>query len=145
MSKGDTFENDLLKLIFNGTAITNLAQNGVSPVTDLWVSLHTADPGETGTQGTSESAYSGYTRIATTRSTGATGWSVTNNSVSPVAVIAFPTAASTSTSTITHFAVGMTSASTGGKNLYKGTVTPNINIGQNVVPRLTTGSSITED
>jgi hypothetical protein len=27
MSKGDTFENDLLKLIFNATAIANMADN----------------------------------------------------------------------------------------------------------------------
>ena len=31
MSKSDTFENQLLQLIFNGTAIPNLAQNGVPP------------------------------------------------------------------------------------------------------------------
>ncbi|SMO95146.1 hypothetical protein SAMN06265173_12944 [Thalassovita litoralis] len=33
MSKGNTFENDLLKLIFNGDAIANLADNaGAAPV-----------------------------------------------------------------------------------------------------------------
>ncbi len=47
MSKGNTFENDLLKLIFNATAIANIADNaGSSPLTNLYVSLHTADPGE---------------------------------------------------------------------------------------------------
>jgi hypothetical protein len=143
MSKGNTFETDLLGLIFNATAIANLAQDGTSPLTSLWVSLHTADPGETGTQGTSETSYTGYTRTSVARTTG--GWVVTNNSVSPVSAISFPTATSTSTGTLTHFAVGVSSASTGGKVLYKGTVTPNINFGQNVVPRLTTGSSITED
>jgi hypothetical protein len=30
MSKGDTFENDLLKLIFNATAIANIADNAAS-------------------------------------------------------------------------------------------------------------------
>lgn len=144
MSKPDVFENDLLKLLFNAVAIANVADNAASsPVTALWTSLHTADPGETGTQGTSESAFAGYARVSVARST--LGWAVTNNSVSPVAAITYPTATSTSTSTVTHFGVGLTSASTGGKLLYKGTVTPNINIGQNVVARLTTGSSITED
>jgi hypothetical protein len=144
MSKGDTFENDVLRLLFNAVAIANVADNAASsPVTSLWTSLHTADPGETGTQGTSESAYAGYARVSVARTTA--GWVVTNNSVSPVSAITYPTATSTSTSTVTHFAVGLTSASTGGKILYKGTVTPNIAIQQNVVARLTTGSSITED
>jgi hypothetical protein len=144
MSKGNTFETDLLQLIFNATAIANIADNAASaPLTNLWVSLHTADPGETGTQGTSETSYTGYTRISVARTTA--GWAVTGNSVSPVSAISFPTATSTSTGTLTHFGCGVSSASTGGKILYKGTVTPNINFGQNVVPRLTTGSSITED
>lgn len=63
MSKGNTFENDLLQLIFNAVAIANLAQNGVSPITNIEVSLHTADPGEAGDQTTSETAYTGYARI----------------------------------------------------------------------------------
>jgi hypothetical protein len=49
MSKSNAFENDLLKLIFNATAIANLADNAASsPLTNLYVSLHTADPGEAG-------------------------------------------------------------------------------------------------
>ena len=53
MSKGDTFESDLLKLIFNATAIANIADNAASsPLTNLFVPLHTADPGEAGSQTT---------------------------------------------------------------------------------------------
>ena len=37
MSKSNTFENDLLSLIFNGTAIANLADNAsASPLTKLY-------------------------------------------------------------------------------------------------------------
>jgi hypothetical protein len=55
VSKGNTFENDLLKLIFNATAIANIADNAAaSPLTNLFVALHTADPGEAGDQTTSE-------------------------------------------------------------------------------------------
>lgn len=36
MSKGNTFENDLLKLIFQGVAIANIADNAASsPLTNL--------------------------------------------------------------------------------------------------------------
>src|SRR5262245_33192625 len=142
MSKGNTFENDLMKLIFNATAIANIADNAASsPLTNLYVSLHTADPGEAGDQTTSESAYTSYARVAVARTTG--GWTVTNNSVSPVANIDFP-ACTGSTSTITHFAVGTASSSTG-KLLVSGTVTPNISVSSGVTPRLTTATAITVD
>lgn len=142
MSKGDTFENDFLKLVFNATAIANIADNAAtSPLTNLQVSLHTADPGETGNQTTSETAYTSYARVAVARTSG--GWTVTANSVSPAANIDFP-ACTGSTSTITHFAVGTASSSTG-KVLYKGTVTPNISVSSGVTPRLTTSTAITED
>jgi hypothetical protein len=142
MSKSNTFENDWLKLIFNATAIANLADNAASsPLTNLYVSLHTADPGEAGNQSTSEIAYTSYARVAVARTSG--GWTVTNNSVSPVANIDFP-AATGGSGTVTYFGVG--SASSGsGVLYYSGTVTPNISVTSGVTPRLTTASTITED
>jgi len=142
MSKSNAFENSLLKLIFNATAIANLADNAASsPLTNLYVSLHTADPGEAGDQSTSEVSYTSYARVAVARTTG--GWTVTNNSVSPVANIDFP-AATGGTATVTYFGVG--SASSGaGVLYYSGTVTPSISISSGVTPRLTTASTITED
>lgn len=140
MSKGDTFENDLLLLVFNGTTITNIAANtSTSPATQLTVALHTADPGESGTQLTNEIAYTGYARTAVVRA--ATGWTVTANSVSPVATISFPSCTGGS-GTVTHFSVG---TGTGNKLLYSGTVTPNISVTTGVTPQLSTASTITED
>lgn len=142
MSKGNTFENDLLQLIFNATAIANIADNAsVSPLTDLHVSLHTADPGEAGDQTTNECAYTSYARVAVARTSG--GWTVTANSVSPAANITFP-AATGGTETATHWAVG-TAASGTGKILYYGTISPNISISNGVTPILTTASAVTED
>jgi hypothetical protein len=142
MSKSNTFENDWLKLIFNATAIANLADNAASsPLTNLYVSLHTADPGEAGNQTTNETSYTSYARVAVARTSG--GWTVTNNSVSPVANIDFP-AATGGSGTITYFGVG--SASSGsGVLYYSGTVTPSISVTSGVTPRLTTASTITED
>lgn len=140
--KGDTFENDWLKLVFNAVAIANMADNAASsPLTNLYVSLHTGDPGETGNQTTSEATYTSYARVAVARS--GSGWTVTNNSVSPAATISFP-AATGGTNTITHFAVGTASSSTG-KILYSGTVSPNISVSNGVTPQLTTSTAITED
>lgn len=142
MSKGNTFENDWLKLIFNATAIANIADNAAaSPLTNLFVALHTADPGEAGDQTTSEATYTGYARVSVARTTG--GWTVTNNSVSPVANISFP-AGTGGSGTVTNFSVGV-ATSGASKILYKGTVTPNIVTGNGVTPVLNTSSAITED
>ena len=142
MSKGDTFENDLLRLIFNATAIGNIADNAAtSPLTNLQVSLHTSDVGEGGSQTTNEVAYTSYARVAVARTSG--GWTVTGNSVSPAANIDFP-ACTGGTATATHWAVGTASSSTG-KVLYKGTISPSISISTGVTPRLTTATAITED
>src|SRR5687767_9562972 len=107
MSKGNTFENDILALLFNATAISNIADNAASaPLTALYVSLHTGDPGEGGSQTTSECAYGSYARVSVNRNSG--GWTITGNSVSPTGNIDFPQATSGS-ETATYAAVGTAS------------------------------------
>lgn len=142
MGKGNTFSNDLLKLIFNATAIANIADNaGLSPLTNLYVSLHTANPGAGGSQTTSEAAYTGYARVAVARTSG--GWTASSaQSTSPVANIDFPTATG-GTETETFAAIG-TAVSGAGKILYSGAITPGISVSTTVTPRLTTGSTVTE-
>lgn len=145
MSKSNTFENDLLQLIFNAVAIADMADDAAStPLTDLYVSLHTADPGEAGVQNTNEVAYTSYARVAVARTSA--GWTVTNNSVSPAANIDFPmcTAGAAGSTVATHFGVGVADSGAT-KLLYSGTLTPNISIGNGVTPRIDTSSTITED
>lgn len=143
MSKGNTFENDLLRLIYNATPIANIADNAATgPLTNVYVALHTADPGEAGDQETTECAYTNYARVAVARTTG--GWMVTNNSVSPVAEVSFPAAGATTPEVATHFSVGV-AASGPSKILHRGTITPNINIAEGVTPKLTTATAMTED
>ena len=142
MSKSNTLENSWLELFFKGTTITGIADNtATSPLTNLYVSLHTADPGEAGTAVTNEATYTSYARVAVARS--GSGWTVTGNSVSPAANIDFP-ACTGGTNTITHFGI-VSTASGAGTLYYKGTVTPNISVSSGVTPRLTTASTITED
>ena len=141
MSIGDTTENNILKLIFNATTWNDIAENDTtSPAANLTVALHTADPGEAGTQSTSETAYTGYARVSVARTSG--GWTVTTNSVSPVANIDFGECTASPGGAITHFSVG-----TGVSNalLFSGTVTPNITMAVGVIPRLKTTSTITLD
>jgi hypothetical protein len=143
MALGSTFEADILNLWLCAKPIANVADNAASaPLTVTWCSLHTADP-SSGTQATSELALTGYARTSVARTTA--GYTVTGSgpaTASPVAAITFPQCTSTSTGTVTFWSVGTSSAGTG-KLLASGTVTPNINISQNVTPQITTGSSIT--
>lgn len=143
MSKGNTFENDLMLLIFNATAIANIADNAAtSPLTNLYVSLHTGDPGEAGDQTTSECAYTSYARVAVARS--GSGWTVSGNAASNAAAITFP-AATGGSETATHFAVG-TAASGTGKILYSGALTASLAISSGITPEFATGDlDVTED
>lgn len=146
MSKSNTTETNLLKLLFNNTTWANLGDAtgvlGSATAGSLFVSLHTADPGEAGDQTTSEISYTGYARVAVARTTG--GWTVTNNSVSPVATVSFGLMTAGTGGTVTHFGVGRATSGTG-ELLYSGTVSPNISVTAGVTPQLTTATAITED
>lgn len=143
MSKANTFENDLLKLIFNATAIANLADNAASsPVTNLYVSLHSADPGEAADQTTSEVAYTGYARVAVARTNG--GWTVTNSDVTNASTITFPQCTG-GTATASHVAVG-TDSTGAGKVLYKGALASPLSISLGIQPLFSAGAlDISED
>lgn len=139
--KGNTFSNQLLLLIFNGTAITGLAMNTTtSPLTTFYVSLHTADPTAGGTQSSSEVAYTGYARVAVARTT--SGWVVTNQTVNPAANIVFPSGTGGS-GTATYWGVGTASTGTG-ELLYAGPLNPSVVCGNGVTPTMTTATNITE-
>jgi hypothetical protein len=146
MSKSDTFENDFLKLILNATAITGLADNAASgTLTNLYLSLHTADPGETGSQTTNECTYTGYARVAVARTSA--GWTITGNSAALTSLKAFanPTDATNLPQTASYWALGTASTGTG-KILWSGSISPTIVISNTgVTPQLGTGTTITED
>lgn len=142
MGKSTTTSNNLLKLLFNATAWANIADNAASsPNTNLYIALHTADPGAGGNQSTDEITYTSYTRVAVARTT--SGWTASSAaSTSPVAAITFP-AGTGGSGTASYFSIGMLSSGAG-IILYSGTLTPNIVCGNGVTPSLTTASTITE-
>jgi len=143
MSKGNTFENDILKLFFHGTPIANLADNAASsPLTDLYVSLHTADPGEAGTMATNEATYTSYARVAVPRSSG--GWTITGNQVENAALVQFPQCTG-GTNAITHAAVGVSSAGAV-KVMYKGALGATLNVTNGIQPQFAAGDiDVSED
>lgn len=137
MSFSNSAESSILKLIFNATLWANVAINATSsPITNIFVSLHTADPGEAGDQTTSEITYTSYGRATVARTTG--GWTETTGSISPVANIDFA-AGTGGSGTATYFGVG-TLVSTAGVLIMSGTISPNIVCGNGVTPRLTTAT-----
>lgn len=146
MSKSDTFENDILKLIFNNTDITNIGDagglRGSVTAGSLYWALFTADPGETGTAVTNETAYTGYARQGFTRN--GTNFVVTGNSVSPGADVTFPECSASPGAAITHAGI-VNTASGAGKLLYKGPMSPNIAMAIGVSPIIKATSTITED
>lgn len=149
MSKSDVFENDLLLLIFNNTAVANIGDvaglRATTTAGTFWLSLHTADPGETGTGVTSETAYSSYARQPVNRASGAGGFTVSTNTVALASNADFPPCGATPGGAITHFGI-VNTVSGAAKLLYSGTVTPNITMATGVIPRLTTAANlITED
>lgn len=146
MSKGNTFENELLLHVFQNATLpligdaAGLLASAVAG--NLYVSLHTADPGEAGDQTTSESAYTSYARVAVVRS--AVGWTVATNTASNAALVTFP-ACSGSTSTVTYFAVG-TASGGAGKLLYSGILTAQLIISTGITPQFAIGAlTVTED
>jgi hypothetical protein len=138
-------ENSMLLLFFNNTNFALVGDatglRGSSTAGSLYVSLHTADPGEAGDQTTSEITYTSYARVAVARS--GSGWTVTANSVSPASTISFP-AGTGGSGTATYFGVG-TASSGAGVLLYSGAISPTIVCGNGITPSLTTASAITED
>lgn len=143
MSKGNVFENDLMLLVFNATAIANLADNaGSAPLTSLYVSLHTADPGEAGSQTANEATYVDYARVAVARS--GSGWTVSGNQAQNAALVQFPQCAG-GTNAITHVGVG-TAASGTGKLLYKGALSSSLSVSSGIQPQFAAGAlSVQED
>jgi hypothetical protein len=143
--KSDTFENDALRLFFNNTAIATVGDaSGLQPSAaagSLYLALHTADPGEAGTQTTSEVAYTSYARAAVARTAG--GFTVSGNTVTLTSNVSFP-AGTGGSGVATHFSVG-TAASGAGKILYFGAITPSITCGNGITPQLTTTTNLTED
>jgi len=139
--KTNYWSQAVLELLFNATTIANIAENAsVSPITNIYVSLHTADPGVGGNQTTSEAAYTGYARQAVARTTG--GWSISGEQISPVSNINFPSATAGS-ETETYVGLG-TALSGAGELLYRLPLTSAIVISGGVTPVLTPSSFVGE-
>lgn len=133
----NAFETDLLELIFLNTNIANIGDatglQGSGAAGNLYISLHTASPGEGGSQNTSEATYTSYARVAVAR-TGAE-WTVTNDQVTNDNEIVFPEATG-GNNTLTHWGIG-TDSSGAGNLLFHGALSGSLAVTANVTPKIT--------
>ena len=134
MSFSNTFESALLGLIFNNAPIANLGDaagpSGSAAAGSLFISLHSTDPGEAGTQSTAELAYTGYARIPVART--ASGWTISGGSVTNTAQIQFPQCTG-GLGNASHFATGC--AATGaGTIVLKGALSSTLAVSSGITP-----------
>ena len=150
MTKSNTWENELLALVLTNANVTLVGDatglRGASVAGSLYISLHSADPGEAGNQSTSEVTYGSYARIAVARGA---GFSVVGSTGSNVAAIEFPLGTTgVVAQNAPYFGVG-TSASGAGKLLYSGQITSPVGglfTGTGIQPVISAGGlTITED
>lgn len=142
MSFFNSTETDLLALLFNATAIANVADNAVSaPLTQVACALHTSDPGEAGDLSSSEATYGDYARVDVDRDSG--GFAVGTGTVSPVADITFPAGVSGS-GTITHISFGKTGGGAA-QGWISGAVSPTQSTGNGITPVVKSTTTITLD
>lgn len=149
MSKSDALEAWYLNLILNAVPIPNMADDAATgPLTNLYVSLHTDDPTDSGDQTTHEATYTGYARVPVVRNAAVPGWTLSGVSPTkahPVANIDFPMCtAGLTPEAHPYFAIGREAAGVGSL-LYVGQIDPIIYISNGVTPRLTPASFISED
>ncbi len=132
MAKSTTTCNRLLSLIFNATTWTNIADNAAaSPLTNLFLSLHTADPGVGNSQQTNETGYSNYARVPVIRTSA--GWTVASNTATNAALVQFAQCGA-SGSTLTHVAIG-TAATGVGNVLYSGPLNSSLAVASGIQPQ----------
>lgn len=143
MPKGTSASNSFVALLYNATAWANIADNAAaSPITNIYMSLHTASLTGASTQSTSETAYTNYLRVAVARTTG--GWTApASGATSNVAAIEFAQCGVTG-ATITTGATGKDSAGAGIVFHY-GDLNSPITVSNQIQPRFPIGNvTITE-
>jgi hypothetical protein len=111
--KTSSYAGQLLGLYLNATPIASVADNtATTPLTNTYVSLHSADPGAAGNQGTNEISYTGYARVAVVRSNSSPQWTITSNQAVNAALIQFAKSTGVADSATALFA-GIGDASSG--------------------------------
>lgn len=137
MSKSNTTERDTLKSLLQGidpSWRTDL---------NLYVSLHTVDPGETGDQSSNEADYDGYARAVIPKASGWT-YSAGSSTFTNASLLQFPQCSGGS-NVITHVSIGITS-SLSSQIVYSGELNSPLTVSNLIQPQFSAGAlSVSED
>jgi hypothetical protein len=140
MSMTNAAEAALLDLLFLNVDWANVGDAGglqnSATAGSFHISLHTADPGEAGSQTTSEVAYTGYARVAVARTAG--GWTRSVSTISNTALVQFGQCTG-GTATATHFGIG-TDSTGAGNLLLKGALNASLSISNGIQPQFAAGA-----
>lgn len=140
MSATNALENGLLSLLFENANYANVGDatglRGSTTAGVFYISVHTANPNETGTQTTSEAAYTSYARVSVARST--SGWTVASGVADNDGAINFPQATGGS-ETESHFGIGSDTSGTGNLFLW-GALTSGLAVSSGVSPSFSAGA-----
>lgn len=143
MAASNAFQTALLELIFENIALANIGNSsGLQPSSvagDLYIALHTANPGAGGNQTTSEAAYTGYARVGVSRASGS--WTISGSSptsIANAAAVTFP-AATGGSETETYFSIG-TLSSGAGMILVSGALNSSLAVSNGVTPQFAVGA-----
>lgn len=139
----------LLQLIFENGDWAGVGDatglRGSTVAGSLYVSLHSADPGETGNQSTNEittGEYAEYSRVAVARSSA--GWTASSADPATVtndAAITWTQMGSGTGQTATHWGIGVSSSGATAL-LFKGALDVDLVIGVGVTPDILAGSLV---
>ena len=136
MSMTNTAEAALLDLLFLNVDWANIGDAGglqnSAAAGSFYVSLHSSDPGEAGSQTTNEISYTGYARVAVARTSG--GFTRSGATISNTALVQFAQCTG-GTATATHFGIG-TDLSGAGNLIFKGALTASLSISNGIQPQL---------
>lgn len=126
MTATDAFETDILNMIFTSSTSVTFSS------TTLYISLHTGDPGETGSQITNETTYTGYARVVVSRLS-STAWTVSAGVAFNTTSITFGQCTAGS-GTITHFGIGCSSGTSTGYLIFSSSITAALVVSTGVTP-----------
>jgi len=140
MSMTNAAEADLLDLIFLNVDFAHIGNagglRGSTSAGSFYISLHTADPGESGNQNTNEASYTGYARVAVARS--GSGFTLTTSTISNTALVQFAQCTGGS-NTLTHFGIG-TDLVGSGNLIFKGALTSSLSVSNGIQPQFAAGA-----
>jgi hypothetical protein len=149
--KATNLSAGLLAYIFQavltgGSSVLNTSSyvlaGAAGAASNLYVSLHTADPSGANVQNTSEAAYTGYQRVAVVRS--ASGWTLASQTVSNAAIVAFA-ACTGGSETESYFGIGLEPTGNAGVLLYSAALTSPLAVSNGITPSFAIGQlTITE-